>query len=1125
MKITAIHQFSPACAPGDGVTSGMMLTRKYLRLLGFRSEIYVMQRPDELAHEVFMADELVRGSGHDVLLLQHHSLGDDRIDWIEEAGLDRVLVYHNITPAEYLPAVLHRLCVKGHDQLRHWASQCLGAIGDSDFNSRDLHEAHYANVKTLPLLVDIDAVRARPWDFATTAKYEDAINLLFVGRVVDNKNQIFLVDMLHELLHFSVRPVRLILAGGVTSPEYMEALRRRIEQLGLQHAVVLAGKVSDEELSALYRCADVFVCASQHEGFGMPLIEAMLFDVPVVALATSSVPDTLGEGGLLLDTTDAAEMARVVHLVNTHPGLRQWVREGQRRCIERFEPRRLQQQLQDYLISLGVEIPVPLPVHTQAKTGAAWQVEGPFDSSYSLAIVNRELALALDNLKVPTRLLSTEGGGDYPPDATWLNAHAQVARMINHDPHATPAEASLRFCYPPRTSAMPGTTRLMHSYGWEETGFPQSHVRGFNARLDGLTVLSENVKSNLRNSGIRHPMAVVGAGVDHLLRETPGPMPLESGPGWRLLHVSSCFPRKAPDALLAAWGLAFRADDKVSLVIKTFPNPHNTVAADLKKLRAADPGFPHVELIERDISQAELVGLYQACDAFVAPSRGEGFGMPMAEAMQFGLPVITTAWGGQTDFCTDATAWRVDYQFATAQTHLQTGHSAWADPDVADLARQMRAVFEATPAQRKLRTDAALALVRERFTWKAVAQRTVSAVQALHAQPLWRDEPKVSWISSWNTRCGIAAYSSFLCASIPASRLQILANHSGDLVGEEGTNVQRCWQQSMDEDLKETLARVIEFGAKAVVIQYNFGFFSLATLAWLLTELKARGIHAHVFFHSTADLQRNGQVIALRQIATELAQAARVYVHGIADLNHLKGIGVIDNVVYFPQGVPEPLPRAPRSAGTPVAPRKRVLAAYGFLLPHKGLQQLIEAFALMAATDASLHLLMLNALYPAPQSSDEHAACRALVDKLGLGSRVSIQTDYLPESECLRRLGEADIVVYAYQNTQESSSAAVRMGLASGRAVAVTPLSIFDDLGDAVHRLGGITPPEIAQGLTDLMARSGERQALRERAHAWCESRRWPWLSERLLNIIEGLANDAVVLEPAGSGVAGLPGA
>jgi glycosyltransferase involved in cell wall biosynthesis len=921
-----------------------------------------------------------------------------------------------------------------------------------------------------------------------------------------------LVDALNELLHMSMRPVRLILAGGVTSLEYLDTLRQHIDKLGLQNSVVLAGKVSDAELSALYRCADVFVCASQHEGFGMPLIEAMLFDVPVVALATSSVPDTMGEGGLLLESADAREMASVIHLLNTHPGLRQRVRQGQRRCIERFEPRHLQQQLQDYLVSLGIEIPTPLPALTEALAAPAWQVEGPFDSSYSLAIVNRELALALDGLHVNTRLLSTEGGGDYPPDAGWLNDHPQVARLINHQAHQTPAEASLRFCYPPRTSAMPGTTRLVHSYGWEETGFPQSFVRSFNARLDGLTVLSQNVKDNLRNSGIRHPMAVVGAGVDHLLRETPVPVTLEGAKAWRFLHVSSCFPRKAPDALLAAWGKAFRASDDVSLVIKSFPNPHNTVAAQLAKLRAADPEFPHVELIERDLSQAELVGLYQACHAFVAPSRGEGFGMPMAEAMMFGLPVITTAWGGQTDFCTGQTAWLVDYQFATAQSHLQTGHSAWADPEVKDLARQMRAVFDATPQQRAARTDAARAMVQERFTWKAVARRTVSAVKQLQAQPVWRDEPRVAWISSWNTRCGIAAYSNFLSASIPPSRLAVLADRGGELVGEEGINVVRCWQQSMDEDLHQALAQVLEFGATAVVIQYNFGFFSLATLGWLLTELAARGIRSHVFFHSTADLQRKGELIALRQIAAELARADRVYVHGIADLNHLKGIGVVNNVVYFPQGVPEPLPRAPRPADEVPAPRKRVLASYGFLLPHKGLQQLIEAFAIMAKADSSLHLLMLNALYPAPQSQDEYEACKALVERRGLGGRVTIATDYLPESECLRRLGEAEIVVYAYQNTQESSSAAVRMGLASGRAVAVTPLSIFDDLGDAVHRLGGVSPKEIAEGLSDLMGRTAERQALRERAHAWCEPRRWPWLSERLLNIIEGVANDPVVL-------------
>src|SRR5690606_31797838 len=147
----------------------------------------------------------------------------------------------------------------------------------------------------------------------------------------------------------------------------------------------------------------------------------------------------------------------------------------------------------------------------------------------------------------------------------------------------------------------------------------------------------------LRDSGVRLPMAVVGTGVDHILRETPEPMDMPSQAqqaSFRFLHVSSCFPRKGIDALIAAYGQAFRKSDDVVLVIKTFPNPHNDVAEQLAVARRADPDYPEVVLINRDVPQNQMLWLYRFCHALVAPSRGEGFGMPMAEAMLFDLPVI-----------------------------------------------------------------------------------------------------------------------------------------------------------------------------------------------------------------------------------------------------------------------------------------------------------------------------------------------------------------------------------------------------------------------------------------------------------------------------------------------------
>ncbi|MFZ6648650.1 glycosyltransferase family 4 protein [Undibacterium sp. TJN25] len=1112
METKAIHQFSPSCGKGDGVSNGMFFTRSLLRGLGFLSEIYCELIPDDLRHEVKHLSVLqLQG---DDLLLAHHSLGYQNCAWLEQLGTRKVMVYHNITPPRFLPDnELPGLSVLGREQLVQWAPEYLGAIGDSDLNSAELRQAGYSNVESIPLLVDIDRMLAVTPEKQACSLPGDAYNILFVGRICEHKHQMQLIEMLLELRQLSSHPVRLILVGGVTSEPYLELVRKRIHDWQMDAQVVLTGKVSDGCLASLYRCADAYVSLSEHEGFGMPLIEAMLYDVPVIARAGSGVSATMGSSGMLLDEGDSpAQCAAAVHLVLSEPGLRRRMLEGQRRNVQRFSRERVLQQLSDFLRHIGVNMPVIHSLDEHAKTGPGWQMEGPFDSSYSLAIVNRELARSLRGLGFPMMLRSREGGGDFVPDHAFLQKNPDVALML------TPSEKAgflpdvvLRNCYPPYLDDMHGRIRVVHSYGWEESGFPVEYVNAFNRKLDLITVVSRFVGKVLRDNGVRVPIAVVGNGIDHLLDAPAEPLSHQVTAGWRsfrFLHVSSCFPRKGVDALLAAYGRAFRDTDDVSLVIKTFPNPHNDVEQQLHKLRLQDPSFPHVQLISDDFSQAQLTGLYQACDALAAPSRGEGFGLPMAEAMLLNLPVITTAWSGQNDFCDDTTAWMCDYRFAKSDSHFGNTHSVWADPDVCHLASLLAEVHDSSEEQRLARTVPAKKRVLENFKWEHVATRTAAAVNALARQPLLRNEPRIGWISTWNARCGVASYSSFLTCGVPQDRLVVLAAHKPERTASDCENIFRCWDEGSDDNLDYAYDNIIEQGVGAVVIQYNFGFFTLDVLARLIRRLKQSGIAVHIFFHATADVIRPGYTISLSSIASDLAVANRLYVHGVDDLNRLKEIGLIDNVVFFPQGLMPTLQNSILHRDMQLRLQdKKLIAAYGFLLPHKGMQPLIQAFSKLAEGDSDLHLLLVTSLYPIPQSEHELNDCKRLVDEFRLGDRVTIISDYLEDEQSQALLQRAALIVYPYQLTQESSSAAVRMGLASGRPVAVTPLNIFHDVADAVHVLPGTDADSLMDGISDLLKNQQVLSEKARQAKSWRETRQWPALSARLLNIIDGIAN------------------
>lgn len=1118
--VQAIHQFHVSCAPGDGVTKSLFYTRRLLRALGYQSEIYCEHIPGELQAEVLPLSSLPRSD--DFLLLQHHSLGYRDAAWLDAHPAPCVLVYHNITPPHLLPpGDLPELSRLGREQLLAWAARCIGAIGVSDYNSAELREAGYRSVTTLPLLVDLDELRREPADRTTSEQLREVLNVLFVGRISENKRQHELIEVFDEFRRYASQPARLILAGGITSGVYLQRLRDEIAARGLQHQVYLPGKVTGAVLQAYYRVADLFVCLSEHEGFCMPVLEAMVHDVPVVAREAGGLADTLGEGGLLLDAAqnDPREIAALWHTVIAEPGLRRKVLAGQRRNLARYDASELLGRLAAYLVGLGCAAPRAPEALDQAAPTPYWQIEGPIDSTYSLAIVNREMSLALSlrGHNVGLYRSTPEGGSGDPhwldrhaPDAAALAAHAQACRHAGIHP-----AVNLRFDFPPWVDGMLGAVRGVHSYGWEESHFPGQYVAAFNRGLDVVTTLSSQVSKILRDSGVRVPIATVGTGVDHILRETPEPvrMPPEAAAGFRFLHVSSCFPRKGIDVLLAAYGKAFRSSDDVVLVIKTFPNPHNDVEAQLAAARKADSEYPRVVLLNHDLPQNQMLWLYRYCHALVAPSRGEGFGMPMAEAMLFDLPVIVTAWGGQTDFCTPETAWLCDYDFAFTQSHLGAAHSVWAEPRMEHLAQLMREVHAATPQERRRRTDAARALCLAEHTWQRVVERTEGALARLAAQDAWRKEPRVGWLSTWNTRCGVATYSQFLSVAFPSDRLAVLATRGQEVIAPDQDYVMRCWDESIDtQDLADAMEQVRARQLGALVIQYNFGFFSVGALGRLVREAREHGVPAYVFLHATADVEKEGWRTSLRDVAQDLALAERLVVHGVADLNRLKDFGLVDNVMLFPHGVlPTPPAREASDADTPTLARlrgKRVIATYGFLLPHKGVQPLIRAFERLARKDAKLHLLLSTALYPSGVSVQEKRECVALIEELDLADRVTFVTDFLPDQESLALMQAAELIVYPYQFTQESASGAVRIGLASGRPVAVTPLSIFEDVAHAVHRLPGTDAEALAEGLGQLLDDPAALEALRERSAAWCEPRQWNKLSIRLLDLIDGVAND-----------------
>lgn len=358
-----IDQFAATVAAGDGVTNGLLFTRSLLRDLGFESDIYSFAIPDQMAGQILPARTF--HSSQCDLLMYHHSMGHDHGSWLLKQACKKAMVYHNITPPEFFPegGGLRRYAELGLEQLREWRDEFIHALADSPLNESELVEAGYTRSKTLPLLVDtrrLEGTKSQP-EFMRQRPVGTRFYLA-VGRLAENKRQYLLIEAFYHLLQnqrgTEQPPQRLIIVGGTTSEAYARGLQLHVRNLGLEESVLLAGKCSEAELRWLYQNAHQYWCASAHEGFCMPLLEANYASLPVVTQARSNIPDTLGEGGLLLESDDPVDFAMAAHFLNSEPGLYEAMVAAGHRNLLRYERENLRKALAIWLEQLDLISPV-----------------------------------------------------------------------------------------------------------------------------------------------------------------------------------------------------------------------------------------------------------------------------------------------------------------------------------------------------------------------------------------------------------------------------------------------------------------------------------------------------------------------------------------------------------------------------------------------------------------------------------------------------------------------------------------------------------------------------------------------------------------------------------------------
>jgi len=371
MHPVKIHQFVHTLAFGDAISGEALTIQRVLAAAGIGGDIVVVHRDQRYVKQTTLYADFKQDP--ESALLLHYSIASPLNQLFCEChGMKRAMIYHNLTPERwYLPyngrvvADLHR----AREGLKSVVECCDLVLGDSAYNLQELSGYRMKEERVFPLTVD-----SAKWSIEAnsgiraTLKGHGGVNFLTVGRIAPNKCLEDILKCFYFYHHKINRKSRLWIVGSDVDTElYKIELHDLIDHLCLREAVTMTGAVSDTELKAFYESADMYLCMSEHEGFCVPLIEAMFFELPVIAYDSCAVAETLGRSGVLVQKKEHAKIAELMHICLSEPAVRDKMMQFSREELQRFSLESFQEQLiRDLVEPLRALRAAELPAHAQS---------------------------------------------------------------------------------------------------------------------------------------------------------------------------------------------------------------------------------------------------------------------------------------------------------------------------------------------------------------------------------------------------------------------------------------------------------------------------------------------------------------------------------------------------------------------------------------------------------------------------------------------------------------------------------------------------------------------------------------------------------------------------------------
>lgn len=348
-----VYQLVPTLSYGDAVGNDTLALKDALIELGYKTEIYAEGIDARLPKGTAKYFNTMPKLDKDDVVIYHLAIGTDLNRKFAELGCRKIVIYHNVTPPHFFEPYSRnsaKLCEEGLKGARELAGHVDYCLADSAFNKSDLINMGYkCPIDVLPILIPFDDYKKEP-DQEVIKKYKDGYtNILFTGRVAPNKKLEDVAKAFHFYKKYYNPKSRLIFVGSFDENDrYYQKLMSFIKSLGTED-IIFPGHIKFNAILAYYSVADVFLCQSEHEGFCVPLVEAMCFDVPIIAYDKAAIKWTLGGSGILLEKKDFVETAGVIDRLVRDEDLRKKVLETQHERLADFDHGVIKNQFAKYL--------------------------------------------------------------------------------------------------------------------------------------------------------------------------------------------------------------------------------------------------------------------------------------------------------------------------------------------------------------------------------------------------------------------------------------------------------------------------------------------------------------------------------------------------------------------------------------------------------------------------------------------------------------------------------------------------------------------------------------------------------------------------------------------------------